>query len=412
LLTLLSHWGIDVLVFNLLKKNKPSPMNKEQFSKFLSGFIDGEGNFQVYLNKEYLRVMFRIRLHVDDIPVLYTIHKFLGVGRVVMEGDSCLFVISDKESLLNVLFPILETNKLYTTKWLDYMDFKSVVLFLSTLNTTRLSPSELDWVNSIISNMNSQRKTYDYNLIPNFIVDPFWLLGFIEGEGTFGYKNLSPYFQIGQNIRNSHVLETIANYLQLLPKCFTFTQYSKIDKIHSTLNNRTSVSVISILNIDSLYDYLMFFLLSMPFQTRKSQDFYFWCLVLHLHKIGYFYLPEGRILVQKISQYANKGRYSNNSNPINAPTLSEINEVLSLNVPIKLEPHMLHTELAKSIGTLLKPKGIWVYDNGILLNDSPFTSFNLAMEAIGYSRTSIAGRRSIDTGKWIGGRYSFYSKPL
>jgi hypothetical protein len=33
------------------------------------------------------------------------------------------------------------------------------------------------------------------------------------------------------------------------------------------------------------------------------------------------------------------------------------------------------------------------------------------MEAIGYSKTSIAGRRSIDTGKIIGGRYTFFSNP-
>jgi hypothetical protein len=35
------------------------------------------------------------------------------------------------------------------------------------------------------------------------------------------------------------------------------------------------------------------------------------------------------------------------------------------------------------------------------------------MEAIGYSKTSFnkAFRRSIDTGKIIGGRYTFYSAP-
>ena len=45
-------------------------MNKEQYSSWLAGFIDAEGNFQVYLDRLYLRVMFRIRLHKDDIDVL------------------------------------------------------------------------------------------------------------------------------------------------------------------------------------------------------------------------------------------------------------------------------------------------------------------------------------------------------
>jgi hypothetical protein len=388
---MLSYLSIDLLVYGLFKKNKPSSMNREQFSRFVSGFIDGEGNFQVYLDRNYLRVMFRIRLHVDDVAVLHKIREFLGVGRVVTSGDSCVFIISDVNSLLNVLFPLIDEYKLYTTKWLDYIDFKSVVSFLANSNTSRLSSSQLEWVQEIISNMNLQRKTYNYDLIPAITINPFWLLGFIEAEGTFGFKNLSPYFQIGQHIRSSMVIDAISSYLLSLPKSFTFTQHSKIPQIHNTLNSRTSVSVISIVDIDALYDYLMFFLLDMPFQTRKAEDFYFWSLVLHLHKLGYFYLPEGRILVYKISQYANKGRYSTNLTRIalRRPSFSEINKVLNLKLPVTLEPEMLHTDLAKAFARILKQQTIWVYDKGVLLSEKPFTSFRSAMEAIGYSKTSL-----------------------
>lgn len=356
--------------------------------------------------------MFRIRLHIDDVAVLHKIRDFLGVGKVVINGNSCVFIISDVNSLLNVLFPLLDKCKLYTTKWLDYIDFKTVTSILVNSNTTRLSSSQLEGVKNIISNMNLQRKIYNYDLIPAIIINPFWLLGFIEGEGTFGFKNLSPYFKIGQHLRSSMVLNAIVNYLQLLPKSFTFSQQSKIPQVHKTLNSRTSVSVISIINIDALYDYLMFFLLDMPFQTRKAEDFYFWSLALHLHKFGYFYLPEGRILVYKISQYVNKGRYSTNPNRFLAISLSDINQVLDLKLPVTLKPEMSHTDLAKAFARISNIQSIWVYDNGILLNEKPFTYFATAMEAIGYSKTSIAARRSIDTGKVIGGRYTFYSKPL
>ena len=47
----------------------------------------------------------------------------------------------------DVLFPLLDQNKLYTTKWLDYQDFKIVVNYLNTANTTRLSEEQLVWVN-------------------------------------------------------------------------------------------------------------------------------------------------------------------------------------------------------------------------------------------------------------------------
>jgi hypothetical protein len=53
-------------------------MDRNQFSLWFSGFIDGEGNFQVFLDRNYLRAIFRIRLHIDDIAILYKIKNFLG----------------------------------------------------------------------------------------------------------------------------------------------------------------------------------------------------------------------------------------------------------------------------------------------------------------------------------------------
>lgn len=110
------------------------------------------------------------------------------------------------------------------------------------------------------------------------------------------------------------VIKTIALYIQSLPKSFSFSLNTIPPHISNTLNSRTSVYVFSISYIDSLYDYLMFFLLDIPFQTRKGVDFYLWCLVLHFHKLGHFYLPVGRYLVAQIANYINKGRNSNNPN--------------------------------------------------------------------------------------------------
>ena len=50
--------------------------------------------------------------------------------------------------------------------------------------------------------MNLGRTLYNYDLIPKILINPFWFLGFIEAEGTFGFKILSPYFKIGQHIRS------------------------------------------------------------------------------------------------------------------------------------------------------------------------------------------------------------------
>lgn len=71
--------------------------------------------------------------------------------------------------------------------------------------------------------MNSSRTVFNYSLLPTLKVNPYLLLCFNEGEGSFGFKNLSPYFQIGQHTKSLHVLQGIALYLQSLPLGFTFS---------------------------------------------------------------------------------------------------------------------------------------------------------------------------------------------
>jgi hypothetical protein len=67
------------------------------------------------------------------------------------------------------------------------------------------------------------------------------------------------------------VLEGISKYLTYLPNGFKSMNLPPV--VSFNLNQTTNVSVISIQNIDALYDYLAYFLMSMPFQTRKSIDF-------------------------------------------------------------------------------------------------------------------------------------------
>nr|QNH82624.1 LAGLIDADG endonuclease [Dioszegia changbaiensis] len=396
------------IVLRLLNKPAPEPLTREQFSKWLTGFIDGEGNFQVFLDGMRLRVAFRIRLHIDDIGVLHTIKAFIGGGSVTQSGSSCLYTLSDLRLLSTVLLPLLNEYKLFTTKWFDYLDFKSAVVFLLD-NNSRVSGEGYKWALALIQGMNSTRSNFDYSLMPTIVINAYWLLGFIEGEGTFGFKNLSPYFQLGQHTRSLAVLTAISAYLSALPNGFNFTVNSPSIVVANTLNKRTSVSVLSIVNVDALFDTLLFFLISMPFQTRKGVDFYLWALGLYLHKFGYFYLSSGRSLLVAIASYINTGRYSTNLDKAPAPT--GIEEVLATNLPVTLTPEMSHLALAQAFSRLVTSRLIYVYDMGILVEGSPFSTHGDALVAIGKPRTGAAVKRYIDTGKLYMGRYTFHSSP-
>lgn len=111
----MNELGILAILLKAVNKPVPSPLDKSQFSRWLTGFIDAEGNFQVFLDRNYLRLAFRIRLHIDDVEILYAIKEFLGVGRVTLsKGEaSCVFIISNVQDLLNVLFPLLSFSPPY-----------------------------------------------------------------------------------------------------------------------------------------------------------------------------------------------------------------------------------------------------------------------------------------------------------
>lgn len=178
-----------------------------------------------------------------------------------------------------------------------------------------------------------------------------------------------------------------------------------------TPNKSTDVTTIAIHNVDALYDFFLFFLLAMPFQTRKGMDFLLWSIVLYMHKMGYFYLAEGRALVVSIASYINAGRYSNaiiKGIPI---TLDAIQQVLSITLPIVLTSTMLHLHLAQAYGKLVTSRPVYIYDNGTLVNGKPYYSYAAAQEAIGLKRTASAVKRNIDSGKVYKNRYTFYSSP-
>ena len=216
-----------------------------------------------------------------------------------------------------------------------------------------------------------------------------------------------PYFQLGQHIRNSRLLDTIVLYLSALPNEFNFSLNTSPTKIGSVINKRTNVRVLSINSVDTLYDYLAYFLLSMPFQTRKKVDFLFWCVALHMHKLGYFYSARGRAMVLAIANFINHRRYSSAPTPATEPVIDR--DFLLSNLPITLAPEMNHNALAKAFARLIVDRVVYVYDYGKLLAGSPFTTYPYALIAIGESKRSALIKRNIDTGKVSKKRYTFYS---
>lgn len=98
-------------------------------------------------------------------------------------------------------------------------------------------------------------------------------MGFVEGEGTFGYKHLVPYFQIAQHEKNLFVLKAIEIYLSKLFKQHPNTIGSQEFCVKYARNSRTGVYSMTVGKIDTLFSYIVPYFETMTFFTRKDLDY-------------------------------------------------------------------------------------------------------------------------------------------
>lgn len=225
---------------------------------------------------------------------------------------------------------------------------------------------------------------------------------------------MHPAIFFKQHIKNVHFFKVISEFLQNLP------YKPEIGPVSDTLDTKpipaiynvtgkavnTEVVNLTVGNILQVYNYILPFLKSLEFKTRKSVDFLF----------GYLG-GEGpdrdrwQYLVD-ISNYINTKRYSTHQNNLaennnKIPDVKEIGLFWSeTSPPFDLITGLTYRALSNQA---LKIKGskkgikVNVFDNDVLIEGSPFSTYTpLALGNI----SSIITKK-INTGKLYKNRYKF-----
>ena len=146
-----------------ISNSKAMKINKD----WLTGFVDGEGCFYVGINKSSdLKIgyqvlpEFRIIQHEKDVELLYSIKKFLGYGSVVKNRSHnskiMEYRIRSIDSLIKVIIPFFEKNKLLTRKNLDFISFRKVILIMK--NGDHLNSEGLEQIWRIKNRMNRNKE--------------------------------------------------------------------------------------------------------------------------------------------------------------------------------------------------------------------------------------------------------------
>jgi hypothetical protein len=365
----------------------------DEFLHWFSGFTDAEGNFLIIMDRSYVKLRFKISLHLDDLKVLQIIQSNLNIGRIVEEQNRnrCSFIVEDVSGI-NTICSIFNNYPLHTSKKLDFQDFYEALL-IRTKNK-KLSDSNIERILYLKNNMNSKREIFTYDIKKSqIIINPNWFIGFIEGEGTFGIKTGSSlYLQVAQKNTSQDCLNAMTNYLINLSNNtkYLHTQNNKILPLNvtSTTNIRTNVVSLVVANTDALYYYILPLLDESKFYSRKVIDFKLWRMALILKIQGYYYTLEGKNLFLDISEILNK-RYSTT---ISTDNVSEIinniskrfEDIIKKDSPFDIKLDLPHTENVRMFSIANRsenPKIVYIYTNEGLIVGSPFTSYSAAHKA-------------------------------
>lgn len=244
---------------------------------------------------------------------MVNIQNYFKCGNINIDNratEGFKFVVNNRSDIKNIIIPHFEKYPLVGSKHLDFLAFKYAVNLSILYNNVNL-----DEILTIKDNMNNSRKfeeRYEYLEKKTFDLDPLWVVGFIDGEGSFqgGVSKLegdkfkvSPTLEIAQSTHDVLVLDTIRNYFS----CGYMKPEYDIKDITQCLATRP----VSRLVINQ-YKTIIEFFEKYSLNSSKLLDYLAWVRIIELKTEKYHLTPEGIKEIEKIRGNMNKFRTSNN----------------------------------------------------------------------------------------------------
>ena len=271
-------------------------LNKFWFEQWLVGITDGDGTFCIVRQNNKWNLAFKIAQSRYNLRLLYYIKKNLGVGSVTKDNTKAQFFIRDRQKLKNIIFPIFDKYPLLTSKMFNYNKFKQAYSILENLNLTKQEKDKMlfilkeetipkNYISCAWDEVNIPLKSI--NDIKN-VVSKFWLVGFIEAEGSFylvskDTNRIVHGFGLTQKL-DSIVLEAIGLILHIPTKVKYKSNYDYY--ILDTTNSRAVENIIKYFK-DTM-------------KGMKSVEYRMWVKSYSKHKGNYDKLSKTRDIIRKL----------------------------------------------------------------------------------------------------------------
>lgn len=312
------------------------------FLQWFVGFTDAEGNFIINSLKNTksdisrFSFMFKISLHRDDEAVLRYIKDKLGIGGVRFYKNECIFNVTNKEGIA-LLISIFDKYNLNTTKHLDFLDFKEAFYIYWNREKNPNGGSVKEKILELKNKMNTNRIDFRRPLNSPIIITKYWLLGFIEGDGSFFIRrdNLTPIFAIEVTGVQIALLVEIKEFIE---NSLGFDKYSLFKIKNSSIiavrtnkarnNSKSKVSLI-ISNINVLNNYFIPLFKETEFLTKKGKDFKDFKTICNIIYNGAHRKENIRSLVLKLANTMNNFRLSTNKERVQSLNDEEMDLLLN-----------------------------------------------------------------------------------
>lgn len=292
-------------------------LSRDNFFEWFRGFTDAEGCFYITTqnaspSSSTFSFAFTITVHKDDIKVLEIIKQYLQMGNIYLKGNVVTFKIS-KQKEINTIIEMFTKAPLNSIKQLEFWTFKEAFNLYTGTKTKDIQLK--GQIEALKAKMNRSRTDYNWaNRKPN--ITPYWLLGMIEGDGSFYviFRNnsISLKFDISQSNLDLDLLgagAAIKNYLNSLAAAKGLI---KQDRSYLDVSDFTSISKTNLKITHTLFigKVLIPFLDDLTFLSRKGLDYKYWVFIFKLRERGIHHIPEGAELIDLIFSQMNERRYS------------------------------------------------------------------------------------------------------
>ena len=170
-----------------MEKNFKKPRLEKLSPYWVTGIVDAEGNFSINKQKRgnsyKFSLVFKVTQKEHSLGILYDLKNYFNCGHIHVDNkkeNAYKYNVARRDDLVKYVIPHFDKYPLVTSKNLDYLDFKKVILLKNKLS--------LDEVLYIKNSMNSKRpfiEKWNYYNNKKIILMNEWVEAFIDGEGSF-----------------------------------------------------------------------------------------------------------------------------------------------------------------------------------------------------------------------------------